>query len=315
MSETYSYPCHSTRLRRESVEYPIVARYERHLLDERGLHQGRGSKKYVDVATCFLDFIGYRGMTVEAIGASEIYDFVTEQGRHYQRVTVANIVGALRSFLRFLLSRGVVDVDWAAIVTRPRVFQGKRDPRYLKPGDVQRVLASVDRSSLVGKRNFAILTLLGLYGLRACEVARLTLDDVGWRAKVLRLAHRKCDDTLELPLLPSAAAALVEYLRERGENRHREVFLSAAKPFGPYKASSISSMAHATIIRAGVEVNHPGSHSFRYATAQALFRAERPIDEIAEILGHRDLRSTLGYLSFVVHPLREVAINAGEDLA
>lgn len=315
MSEEHSYPCHSTRKRREIVEYPIVARYQCHLFDERGLHRGSSSRKYIEVATSFLDFIGALGKGVETITINEIDDFITEQGTYYQRVTVANIVGALRSFFRFLLSCGVVDVDWAAVITRPRVFQGKRDPRYLKPNDVQRILAAVDRTSLVGKRNFAILTLLGLYGLRACEVARLTLDGIGWRTMVLQISHRKCDDTLELPLLPAAATALVEYFRERGENEHREVFLSSTKPVVPYKAPSISAMAREAIIRAGIEVNHPGSHSFRYATAQALFRAERPIEEIAEVLGHRDLRSTLGYLSFVVHPLREVAINDGEDMA
>ena len=315
MSETHSYPCHSTRKRLNTVDYPIVARYRGHLVDDRGIHTGRGLRGFLAVATCFLDFIGSRGKAFETIDSGEINDFITEQGRHYERVTVANIVGGLRSFFRFLLSRGVVDVDWAAVITRPRVFHGKRDPRYLKPGDVQRVLAAVDRTSLVGKRNFAILTLLGLYGLRACEIARLTLDEIGWRARVLRLSHRKCGDTLELPLLPAAAAALVEYLQVRGETGHREVFLSSARPCAPLRPPSISNMARETIIRVGVEVNHPGSHSFRYATAQALFRAERPIEEIAEVLGHRDLCSTLGYLSFVVHPLREVAINDGEGMA
>jgi integrase/recombinase XerD len=278
------------RKRQETVEYPIVARYERHLLDDRGIRGGSGLRKYIDVATCFLDFVGARGTAIDTITWGVIDDFIVEQGTQYQRVTVANIVGALRSFFRFLLSRGVVHMDWAAVITRPRVFQGRRDPRYLKPGDVRRVLATVERTSVVGKRNYAILVLLGLYGLRACEVARLSLDDIGWRSKVLRVCHRKCDDTLELPLLPAAGAALVEYLHLRGGNGHREVFLSSAKPFGPLRTASISNMVREAIIRAGVEVNHPGSHSFRYATAQALFRAERPIEEIAEVLGHRDLR-------------------------
>ena len=310
----YSYPCLATLKRRETTKYRVVAKFRRHLEDDRGIH-GLGLCRSIHVATCFLDFLGVKRRSLQAMTRADIDDFIAEQGSHYARATLANIAGSLRSFFRFLLSSGVLDVDWAGAVVRPRVFQGKRDPRYLKPRDVQRVLAAVDRTSVVGKRNYAILTLLGLYGLRAGEVAQLTTDDIGWRARVLRVRHRKCDDTLELPLLPAAAAALVEYLQARGKKRHRELFLASVKPFRPFKAPYIGDIARAAIMRAGVEVNHPGSHSFRYSTAQALFRAERPVAEIAEVLGHRDLRSTLGYLSFVVHPLRDVALNDGEDLA
>jgi site-specific recombinase XerD len=267
------------------------------------------------VATCFLDFIHARGRSIEAVTGVDVDDFIAEQGAFYQKATIANVSYLLRSFLRFLSSCGVVDADCSSAISHPRVFDGRRDPRYLKADEVQQVLSAVDRSTLEGKRNYAILVLLGLYGLRAGELSRLTLEDIRWRSMVMRVPHRKCDDALELPLLPVAAAALSEYLQAWGERRPREIFLSSWKPYGPLKACAVSALARKAILRAGVRVSHPGSHSFRYAAAQALFHEERPIVEIAEILGHRDLRSTLGYLSFVVHPLREVALNDGEEMA
>ncbi len=307
-----SYPFHSTRKRRKQVDYPVVVEFRRHLELDRGI---RESGPHVAAATCFLDFLGARGGSVQAISKRVIDEFVTEQGVYYQAKTVANLTHLLRSFFRFLLAHGVVGEDWAAAVCRPRVFDGKRDPRYLKPEDVQRILAGVDRAEPIGKRNYAIFTLLGLYGLRAVEIARLTLDDIGWRSMVIRVRKRKCDDAFELPLLPAAAKPLADYLLVREGHAHRTVFLAAVEPFGPLKPSAVGNLAREAISRASIEVAFPGSHSFRYATAQALFRAERPMHEIAAVLGHRDLRSTFGYLSITVHPLREVALNDGEDLA
>jgi integrase/recombinase XerD len=307
-----SYPFCSTRKRTTQIDYPILSEYRIHLEVDRGIV---ACHVPLAAATCFLDFLGIRRKAFDTIDRKDIDDFVTEQGSYYQKKTVVALAGLLRSLFRFLLARGLVDVDWAAFISSPRTFQGKRDPRYLKPDEVQRVLVGVDRTRLVGKRNYAILTLLGLYGLRAAEVAQLALDDVEWRSMTLRIRHRKCADAFELPLVPAVAAALAEYLEVRGDSAHREIFLSSLRPDRPFHPKSISIMARLAILGAGIEVAHPGSHSFRYAMAQKLFENERPISEIAAVLGHRNLRSTLGYISFAVHPLRELALNDGEALA
>lgn len=312
MITTPTYPAHSTLKRRETTAYPIVAELRQHLEMDRGL---RAPSKHVDTATCFLDFLAQRGKAIGELGKADLDDFITAQGAHYDKATVANLATCLRVFLRFLFLRKEVPKDWSSSVVRPRVFRGRRDPRYLKPDDVRRLLAAQDRSTTLGNRNYAILSLLGICGLRAAEVANLTLDDIGWRSKVIRVRKRKCDDAIELPLLPTVARALVQYLEVRPRTESRAVFLSSYVPHGPLESKSVSTLARIMIQREKVEVAQAGSHSFRYAAAQALFQDERPISEIASILGHRDLRSTLGYLSFTVDPLRDVAINDGEDLA
>lgn len=292
--------------------YPIVVQFRRHLEIDRGV---RAPESHVRTATCFLDFLGERGEAIRALSKADLDDFITAQGAHYEKVTIATLATCLRVFLRFLFLRKKVAKDWSPSVVRPRVFKGRRDPRYLKPDDVRRLLAAQDRTTTLGNRNYAILLLLGICGLRAAEVAHLTLDDIGWRSKVLRVRKRKCDDAIELPLLPAVARALVQYLKVRPRTKSRAVFLSKYAPHGSLVPRSICTLARVLIEREKVEVAHAGSHSFRYAAAQALFQDERPISEIASVLGHRDLRSTLGYLSFTVAPLRDVALNDGEDLA
>jgi site-specific recombinase XerD len=305
-----SYPYSAWGKRKSDVEYPFLSDYVKHLTD-RGVEPGL----HLAAATCFLDYLDAMGKSLASMSKGDIDDFVTEQGTHYHKSTVAAIAGLLRSFFRFLLVQRLVDVDWGGSVPRPRLFQGKRDPRFLKPAEVRRILARIDRTRLLGKRDFAILSLLGIYGLRAAEVAQLELDDIEWRAMVLRIRHRKCDDAFELPLIAAVAAALMEYIKARPVSAHRVVFLSVLGPTRPLPPHAVRTVAKRAIRAAGIRVTRPGSHSFRYAVAQKLFEAERPISEIASVLGHRKLASTLGYMSFAVHPLRELALNDGEDLA
>lgn len=308
----FSYPCLSTSKRKRKTEYPELAGYKTYLVQHRGV---QSSYELLDVAVCFFDFISAKDKTIKEIGQREIDDFITEQGAFYKRKTVAGIASFLRSLFKYLYFIGAVEKDFSESVRRPCIFQGERDPRYLKPWQVKKVLDSVERESMMGKRDYAILLTLAVYGLRSGEVARLTLDDLRWRAKQIVIRNRKCADAIELPMVAEVGRAISEYLRVRPAVDYREVFLTPPRPFHPLKTGTIGEIARRAIERCGISIVHPGAQTFRFSRAQSLFQAERPMDEIAGILGHRDFRTTLGYLSFVVHPLREVAINDGEVLA
>jgi len=290
----------------------LSARYEKYLAEVRGvvcpLPQVRTSQ-------CFLAFLEAMGVPAANVGKREIDRFITEQGGFYQKRTVASIASFLRAFLRYLTSEGIIGRDVSVFVQRPTIIQGERDPRYLKSHQVAKVLETPNGSTVVGLRDRAMLTLLAVYGLRACEVAPIRLEDIRWKAKILCIRHRKCGDTLELPLLPTAANALAEYLGVRPPSERREVFLTKYRPHKPIRYSVVTGVAQLAIRRAGLEVSRPGAHTFRYSHAQALFHTGQPLPEIAAALGHTDLRTTLGYLQITVHPLRGVALSDGEDLA
>ena len=309
--QNYSYPC-CTESMAPKREPDLVIDYKKYLLDVRGVACPRSQLATV---RCFLAFLDAVGIPVESVGKGQFDRFLLEQGRHYEKRTVASISSFLRGFLRYLTAVGIVADDLSHLVERPRVVRGERDPRFLKSHQVAATLDTMNLRTVVGMRDRAILTLLAVYGLRSCEAARIRLEDILWRSETLRIRHRRCGDTLELPLVPAAARALAEYVKVRPETPHREVFLTKFRPYHPIDDSALGQAAHRALTRAGIEVPRAGAQTFRYSHAQALFEAERPLPEIASALGHSDLRTTLGYLQITVHPLREVALNDGEDLA
>jgi integrase/recombinase XerD len=94
------------------------------------------------------------------------------------------------------------------------------------------LLRSIDITSAIGLRDYAIFILIATYGLRASEVVALTLDDVAWRKGVLRIHQRKTASPLELPLTNEVSAALVKHLkRNTPPSPYRSIFLRMLLPW------------------------------------------------------------------------------------
>lgn len=273
-SEKLSYPCYSPALREKNLKYPEIDGFEVWLTHHRGV---RWPNDQLSVATCFLDFLTVSGKRIVSVSQKDIDDFISEQGAHYKRKTVSGIASYLRSFFRYLFFTGNLERDFSESVHRPYLFRGERDPRYLRPWQVKEVLSAAQGNNTVaGKRDYAILVLLAIYGLRGCEVSRLGLDDLYWKTRKLAVRARKCTDTLVLPLVAQTGRALAAYLSVRPASPFREVFLSTMEPFHPLKKDTFSSIAKRAIARCGIDVAHPGTQTFRFSNAQSLFQAQRP---------------------------------------
>jgi len=91
-------------------------------------------------------------------------------------------VGELRSLLRFLHVRGLTARAVAEAVPSVAGWRDTGLPERMTRADVERLLSTCERSSLVGIRDHAILMLLAGLGLRSIEIARLELCDLHWRA-------------------------------------------------------------------------------------------------------------------------------------
>lgn len=311
-NSSLSYPCYARPPREDFMHAPLLKAYKTHLLKERGVKR---PDEQVRVASSFLTLLEASHCQLEEVSSAHIQSFITEQGRHYQRKSIAGIACYLRCFLRYLAFNRLLPRDLSESVRRPCIFKGEREPRYLQDWQARQVLSAVDRSTAQGKRDYVLLLLLAVYGLRGNEITGLRLEDCQWGAGQLLIRGRKCGDAMELPLTPEVAQALVAYLRVRIKTEHREIFLNVLPPYLPLRGCGLHYVAVKFIRRSGFTVARPGCQTFRYSRAQALFAAERPLPEIASALGHRNLSTTLGYLSFTIHPLRELALSAGEELA
>jgi site-specific recombinase XerD len=289
----------------------LVAAYAAHLVAARGVAPST-VRWHTRAARRFLLFLGYDADEgrLQRLQLSDVDGFITEVSRHLQRISMVQIGVALRVFLRFLSLQGYIGGDLAAAVELPRLYQGERLPRALPWPTVLSLLASIDRSTVTGLRDYAAGVLIATYGLRASEVAGLRLEDIRWRSRVLLVPRPKVGTPLALPLTDAAATALVAYLRVRqATDGERQIFLRVLPPAGPIKRSAILASFHQYAERLGLtRPRRFGPHCFRHSLAMHLLREGTPLKTIADLLGHRSLESTSAYLRLHVDDLRGVAL-------
>ena len=241
--------------------------------------------------------------------------FVTEAGSGLSGTSMTGLCSALRVFLRYAFREGVVARDLSGAIEAPRKHRLSTVPRSISWDEVRRMLESVDRRGAVGKRDYAILLLLVTYGLRAREIAALTLDDIDWERERLLVPERKAGHSTAYPLSSVVVEALIDYLENaRTSTSHRQVFLRVLAPRTPMTQPAVSNRATHYLRKAGIRVRRPGSHTLRHSCVQRLVDAQFPFKTIGDYVGHRSSQSTEVYTKVDIAPLRDVAIGDGEAL-
>ncbi len=285
-----------------------------HWLEERRALASGTIEGHLEEARRFLAWYERQCPTVTRLDLSlaQIDGYVRSRATGLRRTTLKTALNRLRSFLRFLHGTERTSADLSGRLITPMLYQFESIPAVLQPEEIERVLRTARRDrSAKGKRDFAILTLLATYGLRAGEVVRLTLEDIDWRAETLLVRHSKTRGTTVLPLLPAVGKALLDYLQGgRPKTRAREVFIRTRAPLrGFSRGSSLHGLVRRRIAAAGVRPpGKRGPHVFRHAHAVALLRAAVPLKTISDLLGHRASASTAIYLKLNSEELRAVAL-------
>jgi integrase len=177
------------------------------------------------------------------------------------------------------------------------------------------MLESVDRCAPTGKRDYAILLLLVTYGLRAREVAALTLDNIDWRRDRLHIPARKAGHSTVYPLSRVVGEAILHYLQNgRPKTEARALFLRAFAPYTPLASFAVSDRAKHYLRKAGIKVLRPGSHTLRHTCVQRLVDSHVSLKTIGDYVGHRTPDATNIYTKVNIEALREVALGDGEEI-
>jgi site-specific recombinase XerD len=241
--------------------------------------------------------------------------FVATYAQRVGWASLRNACGVLRVFLRYLQREGTLKKDLSCVVEHPQTFRLSGIPRSIGWDDVRRVLETVDRRTPIGRRDYAILLLLVTYGLRAHEVAALTLDDIDWRNDRLRIPLRKAGHSTAFPLSAIVGAAILDYLKNgRPQTQDRRVFFRAMAPVVPIGHAAISTRAGHYLHKAGVRIPRAGSHTLRHTCVQKLVDADFSLKVIGDYLGHRAPASTQIYSKVAIEALRQVALGDGEEV-
>lgn len=283
----------------------LLQRYHRYLLVERGLRVAV-ARGYVEAVRPFVAGCvdADRGeLTPPTPG--DVSSFMVAECQRVVPKTAQRVATALRSLLRFWQVDGVTGQGVDAAV--PRVANRRAAlPRPLDDAQVHALLASCDRGTVAGLRDYAMLTLLARIGLRAGEVAALRLDDIDWRAGqfVVRGKGNRHD---VLPLPADAGEGVAAYLRSGrpATALDRSVFVRIKAPHRGLTAGGVSQAVAAAAGRAGLGTIY--AHRLRHSAATSMLAKGAPLSEIGQVLRQVRPATTAIYVKVHVEALRPMA--------
>jgi integrase len=152
-------------------------------------------------------------------------------------------------------------------------------------------------------------------GMRGCDVAALTLEDIDWRNGVIRIPNLKTGRPYQLPLPERLGRAITLYLRKgRPQSEVRTVFLRHRAPIGRLNLMSVHTAMHRAYVGAGIPEFGYGCRALRRTVATRLLRRGVPLKEIADVLGHQSINTTVRYARLDPAALAKVAMPWPEGL-
>lgn len=219
----------------------------------------------------------------------------------------------IRQFHRFLFDKGIFSPEWISFfdfhVVVPRKLQG-----YLSFDETGSFMKEIDRNTCVGKRDYAIISLVKTTGLRGSDIIGLNLTDIDWREGIISVTQKKTGVKIQLPLLFETGEAIKDYIfNGRPDTKSKKVFVRANAPYTPLKTTS---SLDALLVKYQQKTDFhkkpwdgKAFHGARRGLGRELILSDVPVTTVMQILGHRNLDSTKPYIMLNTNELKECALD------
>lgn len=285
---------------RKPVQYPFrgeigsAAEDYFESLRSRGVKQ-KTLQSYKRRVSNFIEYLHENRVNhISGIIEDNIVKFI-ECRQHLQK----EYIGAIRRFLSYLYKDHLLARDYSYVLrSLGKNVKRVKMPSFYSPDEIRQLEESISRTSNVGKRDYAMVTLCSRLGLRVSDVANLSFQDINWDENSINIIQYKTGNPLSLPLLPIVGNAIIDYLKNgRRRSTSNKIFQSCRPPYGEMNAGAVHS-AIATAFRiSGVDFGdrHHGGHALRFSLAQRMLDKSTPIPIISETLGHTEMDTTRTY--------------------
>jgi integrase len=244
-----------------------------------------------------------------SVGAAHIQKFLLYCAEKMAMSSVHDVKLHLKKLYAYLYSVGLSESSYKELLSFT-VKRGKKIPSVLQKSEVAALLDSIDRDTNTGKRNYAVMLLGVVLGLRACDVVNLKLSDIDWTNGEIKILQAKTAKTVVLPLTKDVGEALQEYiLNVRPKTKSKLIFFRINIPFAPLKtAASIGNVYRDCRIAAGLPANNR-FHDLRRTLGTSMVTTGTPIATVAQVLGHSDVDVTHKYIALDSEHLKLCALS------
>jgi len=270
----------------------------------------RNKEQYLYEFFCYLE---KHSLTLDILCIEVMEDFF--HSMDYSLASRHNCSSTLRIYFRYAHVNGITDKDNSIFILDDNYNRRCKIPTTYDEDEIRRIIASAERSSATGKRDYLILLLAAEYGWRSSDIVGFRFSQIDWDKNVIRFNQHKTDIPVEYPLLSSVGNAIIDYLKHgRPVTDSEEIIVSAesAKKGRPLSTPTVHSIVTKYMRKANIKnwkSKKHGPHSLRHSLATNMLKKNVSMPIISIVLGHQDTESTKVYLKVDVEKLRQCPLS------
>lgn len=249
---------------------------------------------------------------IKQITTEDVYDFVNTL-TYMKMGTIRTIKTNLRQMFNWLYQVNIISISGNKIYSTIRKNQPTEIIAYYTNDEIKKIVDLIDTTTSIGKRDYAIISLLIYYGIRIGDIENLKFNNIDWINNKISFIQSKNNNLLVLPLINEVKLSLLDYIKNaRIQTNHDEeyIFLTTCAPYTKYKTSSMQRKITKYMNGADIDYSnkHHGPHSLRHSLATNLLNENVPISSISSILGHSNTKTTEIYLTVDEKNLKELSL-------
>ena len=264
-------------------------------------------RNHLCVAQRFLAFLEHNG-TREFIALTpvNVKDFVAAVASNY-KASMPFLTAKMKKFLLYLRDSGLTDISAGQHLLNPASGRKKLLPCFTDD-EVDAILNAVDRTTPLGKRDYAIINIALWAGLRGVDITAIKRSDIDWKRNIISLVQDKTNVFIQTELSPRIGNAIIDYiLNGRPKTDCPYLFVSHIGPINRLGRSVGTSLMRRYCEKAGIS-HEAGDgktfHAFRRTLGTRLVRAGVPINSVADMLGQLKIDSAKPYIALDNEGLR-----------
>jgi site-specific recombinase XerD len=259
----------------------------------------------------FLTYLNETGiLSIDEINSIQLIIFVKKYG--FSKPSVKHeMLSVIKQFLRYIYKQRLCQVDYSNKVPRDNFIRQPKLPSVYSSDEIGAMIQTIDRGNPKGKRDYAIVVLAARLGLRASDICGLMFENLHWQQCLIVLNQQKTGKKIELPLTDEVGNAIIDYLKYgRPLSEKGYVFLSLTPPYDRMTNINLATIISTYLKNAGINYNsrRHGTHCLRHSLSAILLKDKVPLPVISEVLGHKDIGSTMYYLRIDIDSLMQCAL-------
>lgn len=257
----------------------------------------------------FHAFLNERSLSPDDLNVDRVEEFF--KCMRYSLASRHNAGSVLRIFLRHAHDNGLTKKDCSNIILSDNYKKHCKIPTTYEETEISNLIAAVERSSAIGKRDYLILLLAAEYGWRTKDIVSFRFNQIDWDNNVIHFNQSKTGMPVEYPLLSSIGNAIIDYLKYgRPETTAEEIIVAAdtAKKGLPLSSPTVHSIVTKYMGKANIKnwsSKKHGAHSLRHSLASNMLKKNVSMPIISTVMGHQSTETTKIYLSIDMEKLRQ----------